>query len=128
MPEINILSPMASLLSVRPFSLSISLAMMGTGAPGVWFSFVRDRERWLRPLLLAAALLVPAGVIAIIQATHRIGDAAILFCLVALLPAVLALGGAVCVLLLEARGPAIGRMYAFDLLGACGAKPDVRCC
>lgn len=98
---------------------SVSLAMLGTGAPGVWFSFVREREAWLRPLLLGAALLVPAGVIAIIQATHALGDAAILFCLAALLPAMLALGGSICVLLLEARGAAIGRIYAFDLLGAC---------
>jgi len=98
---------------------SISLAMLGVGAPGVWFSFVRRRERWLLPLLLAAALLVPAGVIAIVQATHRFGSAAIVFCLAALLPAMLALGGSVCVLLLEAPGLAIGRMYAFDLLGAC---------
>jgi hypothetical protein len=98
---------------------AISLAMLGVGAPGVWFSFVEQRERWLRPLLLAAALLVPAGVIAIVQATHLFPNTAILFCLAALLPAMLALGAAVCVLLLEARGAAIGRIYAFDLLGAC---------
>lgn len=98
---------------------AISLAMLGVGAPGVWFSFVQDRERWLRPLLLAAALLVPAGVIAIVQGTHLFPQAAILFCLAALLPAMLALGAAVCVLLLETSGPAIGRLYAFDLLGAC---------
>ena len=98
---------------------SISLAMLGVGAPGVWFSFVENRARWLAPLLLAASVLVPAAVIAIVKATHFFGEHAIVFCLVALLPAVLSLGGAVCVLLLEAKGPAIGRMYAFDLLGAC---------
>ena len=98
---------------------AISLAMLGVGAPGVWFSFVQDRERWLRPLLLAAALLVPAGVVAIVSAVHLFPHTAILFCLAALLPAMLALGAAVCVLLLEARGQAIGRIYAFDLLGAC---------
>jgi hypothetical protein len=98
---------------------SISLAMLGVGAPGVWFSFVADRERWLRPLLLAAALLVPASVVALVQGTGWFRADAILFCLAALLPALLALGGAVCVLLLEAPGASIGRMYASDLLGAC---------
>ena len=98
---------------------AISLAMLGVGAPGVWFSFVQQRERWLRPLLLSSGLLVPAGVIAIVQATHRFPHTAILFCLAALLPAMLALGAAVCVLLLGAKGAAIGRLYAFDLLGAC---------
>ena len=35
-----------------------------------------------------------------------------------LLPALLCLGTAVCVLLMEAEGPAVSRMYGSDLLGA----------
>lgn len=66
-----------------------------------------------------AALLMPLGVIAIIRGARYFGEHAILLCLVSLLPGVLALGTAVCWLLMDASGPAVGRRYAFDLLGAC---------
>jgi len=98
---------------------SISLAMLGVGAPGVWFTFGRRRAELLPRLLLGASGLVVAGVVGIIKASKYFGSSAILFCLVCLLPAVLCMGGAVCILLLEAKGQHIGRMYAFDLLGAC---------
>ncbi|MBL8954408.1 MAG: hypothetical protein JNK82_26760, partial [Myxococcaceae bacterium] len=98
---------------------AISLAMLGLGAPGVWFSFVRDRERWLKPSLLAAAVTVPLGVTVMLNGAHLFRAHAIVFCLACLLPAALSLGAAVCIMLLEAEGRAISRMYAFDLLGGC---------
>lgn len=98
---------------------SISLAMLGVGAPGVWFALRRPKsQRTLSGLLLASALLLPASSVAIVKGSHLFGISTILFCLFCLLPPMLCLGGAVCFLLLEAEGPAIGRMYAFDLLGA----------
>ncbi len=69
---------------------SISLAMLGIGAPGVWLTFVNHRECWLGPSLLASAVLVPGAIIAIVNATHFFREYSILFCLVCLLPAALA--------------------------------------
>jgi hypothetical protein len=98
---------------------SISLAMLGVGAPGVWFALRRPRsERTLSGLLLGAAFFLPAATIAIVGANHWFGSSKILFCLACLLPPTLCLGAAVCFLLMQAEGAAIGRMYAFDLLGA----------
>ncbi len=98
---------------------SISLAMLGVGAPGVWFTFSKKRLELLPGLLLAASALLPLGVAAMIQLQHHFGLWAIVFCMFCLLPGVLALGACVCLLLLAAPGAAVGRMYAFDLLGAC---------
>src|SRR5262245_32059460 len=99
--------------------------MLGVGAPGVWLSFVERRERWLRPLLLGAALTVPLGIVAMLHVVHLFREYAILVCLGCLLPGALCLGGAVCVLLLQAEGRGIARMYAFDLLGACAGALTV---
>ena len=98
---------------------SISLAMLGVGAPGVWFALRPPRPTTLANLLLASSLLVPAGVALIVGVSPWFGPYAIIFSLLALLPAFLCLGAAVCVLLLDAPGEAVGRRYAFDLLGAC---------
>ena len=62
---------------------------------------------------------MPLGVAAVVHGSRAFGEHAILFCLLGLLPAALALGTSVCVLLLDAKGRAIGRRYAFDLIGAC---------
>ncbi len=100
---------------------SISLAMLGIGAPGVWLAMrpPRDGRRLLEASLLSAAVLVPLGVIAMVRGARLFGEHAILLCLASLLPGVLALGTAVCWLLMDAPGPSVGRRYAFDLLGAC---------
>lgn len=98
---------------------SISLAMLGVGAPGVWFALRRPKSpRTLKALLLASAVQLPVSIVAIVKASHLFGTSTILFCLLCLLPPVLFLGAAVCFLLMEAEGEAIARMYAFDLLGA----------
>ncbi len=97
---------------------AISLAMLGMGAPGVWLALSTRRPR-LDSVLLAAGALIPCGIAAMIRWQHLFGAMAIVFCMASLLPALLALGTAVCLLLMEAKGPAVSRMYGSDLLGAC---------
>lgn len=98
---------------------SISLALLGVGAPGVWFALRRGMStRTPSNLLLGAAVLLPAATVAIGRASHFFDANKILFCLVCLLPPMLCLGAVICYLLMRAEGAAIGKMYAFDLLGA----------
>jgi hypothetical protein len=98
--------------------LCISLAMLGLGAPGVWFSLSRRPSRFLPALLLLAAILVPASVVLVFKVSPIIPAYGMFFTMACLLLPLLCLGGGVCLLLLEARGRAVGRMYGFDLLGA----------
>mgnify|MGYP000277127098 CR=1 FL=1 len=61
---------------------------------------------------------MPAGTVALIRfGTEMLGTSAV-FVVMCVLPAMLALGSAVCLLLMRAREEAIGRMYAVDLVGA----------
>lgn len=99
--------------------LSISLAMLGVGAPGVWFSLRKPHRKLVERLLIAAALLVPLAVVCIIRFAHHFGTYQALFCMACVLPPMLALGAVICLLLLEAPGAAVSRIYGFDLLGAC---------
>ena len=104
--------------------LSISLAMLGVGASGVWFAVRPPGPNALRVALIAAAASLPLSVIAILRMRPAVqalglGDATwIAFVAVAMLAPMLALGSAICILLIEARGRSIGRMYGADLLGA----------
>jgi hypothetical protein len=100
---------------------SISMAMLGLGAPGVWLALKppKNAQRLLELVLLCASLLTPVGIALIIKGSTFFGDNAIIFVLVCLLPGVLSLGTAVCLLLMDSRGTTIGRRYAYDLLGAC---------
>ncbi len=99
--------------------LSISLAMLGVGVPGVWFTLRPARREMVEQLLIVAGMLVPAAILAIIRLSHHFGEYRALFCVVCILPPMLALGGVVCLLLLEARGRQVSIIYGFDLLGAC---------
>lgn len=98
--------------------LSISLAMLGLGAPGVWFALRPPSPRALPALLLVGGLSVPGAVIAVMAIGNRFGAWSVLPCMACLLVPMLLLGAAVCILLLEARGTAVSRMYGADLLGA----------
>ena len=98
---------------------SISLSMLGVGAPGVWFAVRKPGPKTLTISLLSAGLLVPLGMFLVMGHSVVFGDMAVVYCMLALLPAVLSLGAAVCLLLLDAEGDAIGPRYAYDLLGAC---------
>ncbi|MBI2388688.1 MAG: hypothetical protein HYV09_03640 [Deltaproteobacteria bacterium] len=97
--------------------LSVSLAMLGVGAPGVWFAFRPPGPRTVTRALLVAAVALPLSVFAISSVGPFFREATAFWVVVVLAP-VLPLGAAVCALLLSARGRAIGWMYGADLLGA----------
>jgi len=97
--------------------LSVSLAMLGLGAPGVWFSMRPPSERTVPRALLLAGVAMPIATMAILKLGPLFREAMTFWVLVVLLP-ILPLGTAVCALLLSARGRAIGWMYGADLLGA----------
>src|SRR5258705_1225360 len=97
--------------------LTISLAMLGLAAPGVWFSLEAPRPSTLFVALYASAIALPGAVLAIVHlGASRRGD--LFFWIAVILLPMLALGTAICVLLLRARGNQISRMYAADLGGA----------
>ncbi len=97
--------------------LAISLAMLGLGAPGVWYSIWPPGARAVRVSLLAAAVAMPASILAIVK-LGAIWRGSITLIIFALLAPLLALGSAVCALLVRARGVRVARVYAADLLGA----------
>ena len=97
--------------------LSVSLALLGLGAPGVWFSVRGIKPGSLRKVLLSSMLLIPLSVFVLIQ-VHYYFDRPIVLFVVALLMPLLSLGAAVCILLMKAPGREIGRVYAADLIGA----------
>ena len=105
--------------------LSISLAMLGLGVPGVWFALRPPSERALPRFLLAAGLSIPAAIGAVIRIGNQYGSWSVVVCMALLLVPLLLLGCAVCQLLLSARGPAVGRMYGADLVGAAVAAAVV---
>jgi spermidine synthase len=105
--------------------LSISLAMLGLGAPGVWFALRPPSERALPRFLMAAGLAIPAAIGAVIRVGNHYGSWSVVVCMALLLVPLLLLGCAVCQLLLSARGPAVGRMYGADLVGAAVAAAVV---
>jgi hypothetical protein len=101
--------------------LAVSMAMLGLGAPGVWFALSRPGPRALARCLWAAAIALPGSVLLILHHSDLTGRPAVLVCMAALLVPMLLLGAAVCALLLAAPGPEVGRMYGADLLGAATA-------
>lgn len=116
--------------------LSVSLALLGLGAPGVWFYRFPPRKSFLPASLLAAGITVPASIVVITQflgalrgkglAPGQFSDVEtagfvsgeVLIAVVTLLIPFLCLGSVVCLLLLESPGRKIGVMYGADLLGA----------
>ena len=97
--------------------LTISLAMLGLAAPGVWFSLEAPRPSTLFVALYASAVALPGAVLAIVHlGAARRGE--LLFWIAVILLPMLTLGTSICILLLRARGKQIARMYAADLGGA----------
>lgn len=97
--------------------LAVSLAMLGVGAPGVWFAMRPPGQKTVSRALLLAGVTIPLAVFAITNVGPFFREATLFWVLVVLLP-VLPLGTAVCALLLSARGRSIGWMYGADLIGA----------
>jgi hypothetical protein len=100
--------------------LAVSLAMLGLGVPGVWYALRGRGPRALPASLIAAAVTIPLSIVVLFRFGGALPWRAALATACIVVP-MLALGSAVCVLLLEARGRAIARMYGADLLGATAA-------
>lgn len=111
--------------------LAISLAMLGLGLPGVWFTVRRPGRAALPVSLLASGVIVPLSLVVLFRAGETVTKAqtalpdlgvlaqgGMLIVLACVLFPFLALGSAVCLLLMRAEGKLVGRMYAADLLGA----------
>lgn len=98
--------------------LSISMAMLGLGAPGVWFALRRPGPNVLPACLLGGAAALPLSVVAMMQWAPGHGSWSVVSCMLLLLVPMLLLGASVCLLLLSAPGGKVGRMYGADLLGA----------
>src|SRR6185436_7587755 len=97
--------------------LTISLAMLGLAVPGVWLSLIPPHPSTLFVALYASAVALPGAVLAIVHLGVTRRDHMIFWVVVILVP-MLTLGTSICVLLLQARGKQIARMYAADLAGA----------
>jgi spermidine synthase len=112
--------------------LAVSLAMLGLGAPGVWFALRPPGPRALVYALRASAVAVPASLWIMFRFGGDLDRASkgtfagfgsmfppgVLLVIAAILVATISLGSAVCLFLIEARGRKLGRMYGADLIGA----------
>jgi hypothetical protein len=129
--EITITRVLSVVLWYHFAFLAISLAMLGLGAPGVWFTIKKPGERSLERSLVLSGWMVPASIIGLLKGSEwlphvggglpglsSLGNPEILLVVVCLLAPMLCLGSAVCLLLMRAEGPEVGRMYAADLIGA----------
>src|SRR6476661_4404427 len=108
--------------------LAISMAMLGLGAPGVWFTLRKPGPRALPTTLALAGVALPASVALLFKGSQVIPhwpippglgaliNPELLLVLVCILLPMLCLGSAVCLLLMRAEGREVGRMYAADLL------------
>jgi hypothetical protein len=110
--------------------LAISLAMLGLSLPGVWFTLRKPSPRSLPLSLLASGVVVPASLAVLFKAGEVVTQAqtatpgldtflhgGMLLVIGCVLAPLLCLGSAVCLLLMQAEGRSVGRMYAADLLG-----------
>ncbi len=129
--EVSITRVLSVVLWYHFAFLSVSLALLGVGAPGVWFAVRRPGPRALPVSLVAAGLAIPLSVIIITKVVGRfpraeyvdagalgLGNGALFVTVLAILLPMVALGSAVCLFLLRAPGREVGRMYGADLLGA----------
>jgi hypothetical protein len=98
--------------------LTISMVMLGLGAPGVWFAFARNPQRTLPAFLLASGIAVPLSIAVLVEYGTLMLGSSILAIIACVLPVTLSLGGVVCLVLIKASGRHITRMYGVDLLGA----------
>jgi hypothetical protein len=129
--EITITRVLSVVLWYHFAFLAISLAMLGLGAPGIWFTVKKPGPRALERSLLSSAVMMPASIVALLKGSEWLprfwgvlprlsafANPQILLVIVCLLAPMLCLGSAVCLLLMSADGRQVGRMYAADLIGA----------
>jgi hypothetical protein len=112
--------------------LAVSLAMLGIGLPGVWLAFARPSSSWLPLSLAISSVASPLTTMVLVRVGTSLDyesvfpDAGanvlthlpVLTAIVCMLVPLLASGTAICLLLMEATGSRVARLYGADLLGA----------
>lgn len=112
--------------------LAVSLAMLGIGLPGVWLAFVRPAAGWLPAALAISSVATPLATMVLLRVgtsldyesvfplagSSVLTHGPVLIAIVCVLVPLLASGTAICLLLMEATGSRVARLYAADLLGA----------
>ena len=112
--------------------LAVSLAMLGIGLPGVWLAFARPGPAWLPVALATSSVAAPLATVMLVRigasldygtvfpefGVSVLAHGPVLMAVVCVLVPLLASGTAICLLLMDAPGPRIARMYSADLLGA----------
>lgn len=96
----------------------VSLALLGLGAPGVWFTLRRPGPRLLPRLLLLAAVVLPLSIAVILRVGPAYRAWLVEIVVVSVLVPFLVLGAAIVLLLLRAPDGKVGTYYAADLAGA----------
>lgn len=100
--------------------LTLSLVMLGMGAPGIWLATVKNPARLLSPLLFLGGISLVGSELLIMHSISRIAEefSRALMLVVSILVPMFCLGGCVCIYLMKAEGKNFGKMYACDLFGA----------
>jgi hypothetical protein len=112
--------------------LAVSLAMLGIGLPGVWLAFVRPGPSWLPLALATSSLAAPVATVVLVRSgasldygsvfpefgVSVLAHGPVLIAVACVLMPLLASGTVICLLLMDAPGPRVARMYSADLLGA----------
>ena len=119
--EISITRLLSVVLWYHFAFLAVSLALLGLGVPGVWYSLRPPTKHSKANALLCAGLAIPLSIIVIVHPPWPSGTSqglVVAGVVLSILVPLLSLGTAVCLLLLQAPGRVVARMYAADLLGA----------
>ncbi len=99
--------------------LTISLALLGTGVSGVWFTLKKPGARALPVSLLLAGAAIPISLLLIFHLGQPgAGKKTLALCVISMLTPMLLLGASTCLLLIQAHGRSFGPRYASDLAGA----------
>jgi spermidine synthase len=100
--------------------LTLSLVMLGMGAPGIWLATVKNPARLLPYLLFLGGVSLVGSEMLIMHSISRIAEefSRALMLVVSILVPMFCLGGCVCIYLMKAEGKNFGKMYACDLFGA----------
>jgi spermidine synthase len=100
--------------------LTLSLVMLGMGAPGIWLATVKNPSRLLPPLLFLGGVSLVGSEMLIMHSISRIAEefSRALMLVMSILVPMFCLGGCVCIYLMRAEGKHFGKMYACDLFGA----------
>src|SRR5882757_10181880 len=107
--EITITRVLSVVLWYHFAFLAISLAMLGLGAPGVWFTVKKPSDRALERSLVLSSVMMPASIAALLKGSEWVpqlggllphfaafANPQLLLVLVCLLVPMLCLGSAVC--------------------------------